>query len=296
MLVSTTDAKGHITHCNHAFVAVSGFSYEELIVQSHNLVRHPDMPPEAYRDMWQTIGRGRPWTGMVKNRRKNGDHYWVQANVTPILDQGKPRGYMSVRIKPTPQQVQAAEALYSQMRASRDAGQKRPPMVLRGGEVRYTGLRGLAGRLRRVTITGRLGLGLAGMVLLGMLPQLVEAFGTRLPAMAQLALQLASLVVGALLLMTWFSRSFGDAISAAEHFANDLAGCNLRDGCFLEARIGHARVTGADLVGWGFRRDLQLSSAQLSVFTAREITITSSTSIKVEWSNWINFTLVPTGE
>jgi len=227
MLLSTTDTRGHITHCNHAFVAVSGFSYEELIGQSHNLVRHPDMPPEAYRDMWQTIGRGRPWTGMVKNRRKNGDHYWVQANVTPILDQGKPKGYMSVRIKPTPQQVQAAEALYAQMRASRDAGQKRPPMVLRGGEVRYTGLRGLAGRLRRVTITGQLGFGLAGMVLLGMLPQLAEAFGTRLPAMAQLALQLASLVVGALLLLTWFSRSFGTAISAAEHFADDLAGCNL---------------------------------------------------------------------
>jgi len=122
MLVSTTDTKGNIAHCNHAFVAVSGFTYDELIGQSHNLVRHPDMPPEAHKDMWQTIGRGRPWTGMIKNRRKNGEHYWVQANVTQILDNGKPKGYMSVRIKPNREQVQGAETLYAQMRAARESG------------------------------------------------------------------------------------------------------------------------------------------------------------------------------
>ena len=227
MLVSTTDTKGNITHCNHAFVAVSGFSYDELIGQSHNLVRHPDMPPEAYKDMWQTIGRGQPWTGMVKNRRKNGDHYWVQANVTPILDGGKPKGYMSVRIKPTAEQVRTAEALYGQMRLWRESGNKRPAFVLRSGEVRYTGLLGLAGRLRRVTIVSRLGFGLAGVVLLGMVPQMLEMLGLHLSGVEQLGLQLASLVLGGLLLLGWFSRSFGTAISAAERFADDLAGCNL---------------------------------------------------------------------
>ncbi|NDG50626.1 MAG: PAS domain S-box protein, partial [Rhodospirillales bacterium] len=226
-LVSTTDTKGNITHCNHAFVSVSGFSYDELIGQSHNLVRHPDMPPEAYKDMWQTIGRGRPWTGMVKNRRKNGDHYWVQANVTPILENGKPKGYMSVRIKPTAEQVRAAEALYAQMRLWRETGRKRTAFVLRSGEVRYTGLRGLAGRLRRITITSRLGFGLAGMVLLGMVPELLDVLGLHLEPLEQVGLQLASLVLGALLLLGWFSRSFGTAIRAAEHFADDLAGCNL---------------------------------------------------------------------
>jgi len=135
MLVSMTDTKGTITHCNHAFVETSGFTYEELIGQPHNLVRHPDMPPEAYKDMWQTIGHGQPWTALVKNRRKNGDHYWVQANVTPILENGKPKGYMSVRIKPSRQDVQAAEALYAQMRADSQAGKS--PIYLRGGEVRY---------------------------------------------------------------------------------------------------------------------------------------------------------------
>ena len=108
MLVSTTDTKGVITHCNAAFRETSGYSYDELIGQPHNLVRHPDMPPQAFRDMWQAIGRGQTWTGLVKNRRKNGDFYWVRANVTPIMEGDKPRGYMSVRTKPTREEVREA--------------------------------------------------------------------------------------------------------------------------------------------------------------------------------------------
>ena len=122
MLVSSTDTKGFITHCNRAFVDVSGYTYEELIGQNHNLIRHPDMPPEAYKDMWQTIGRGRPWTGYVKNRRKNGDHYWVEANVTPIMEGGKPVGYLSVRKVPSREQVRAAEGLYAKIAAERESG------------------------------------------------------------------------------------------------------------------------------------------------------------------------------
>jgi aerotaxis receptor len=91
ILVSTTDLSGHITHCNRGFVEASGFDYSELLGQAHDIVRHPDVPPEAFKDMWSTIGRGRPWTGIVKNRRKNGDHYWVQANVTPVMEAGKPK-------------------------------------------------------------------------------------------------------------------------------------------------------------------------------------------------------------
>ncbi len=120
--MSTTDARGHITHCNTAFAEVSGYSYDELMGQPHNLIRHPDMPPEAFKDMWATIGRGRPWSGIVKNRRANGDHYWVEANVTPILDNGKPVGYMSVRFRPTREQVAAAEALYAKVAQERASG------------------------------------------------------------------------------------------------------------------------------------------------------------------------------
>lgn len=100
-LVSTTDLKGRILYCNAAFVAMSGFSREELLGQPHNIVRHPDMPEEAYRDMWQTIERGLPWSAPVKNRRKDGSYYWVLANVTPLMEGNAPVGYMSVRTQPT---------------------------------------------------------------------------------------------------------------------------------------------------------------------------------------------------
>ncbi len=73
LLMSTTDQKGVMQHCNGAFARVSGFEMHELMGQPHNLVRHPDMPPEAFKDMWHTIGKGRSWIGIVKNRRKNGD-------------------------------------------------------------------------------------------------------------------------------------------------------------------------------------------------------------------------------
>ena len=104
-LVSTTDTKGRILYCNEIFIEVSGYEKEELLGQPHNIVRHPDMPEEAYRDMWETIASGRPWSAPVKNRRKNGDHYWVVANATPLLENGKPTGYMSVRTEATREQI-----------------------------------------------------------------------------------------------------------------------------------------------------------------------------------------------
>lgn len=82
-LVSRTDRRGTIVYVNHAFVQASGFSEAELIGQPHNVIRHPDMPPAAFADFWRTLQAGRPWVGMVKNRRKDGDHYWVLAHVTP---------------------------------------------------------------------------------------------------------------------------------------------------------------------------------------------------------------------
>ena len=115
-LVSTTDLQSHISYCNPAFVEVSGYDRAELIGQPHNLVRHPDMPAEAFRDMWATLKANEPWTALVKNRRKNGDHYWVRANVTPVLEGSRVSGCMSVRTTPSRSEVAAAEALYRQMR------------------------------------------------------------------------------------------------------------------------------------------------------------------------------------
>lgn len=121
-LVSTTDTKGRILYCNPMFIEVSGFNKEELLGQPHNLIRHPDMPEEAFRDMWKTITSGRPWSAPVKNRRKNGDHYWVMANATPLLEDGHPVGYMSVRTEATRKQIEAAERLYATMRKEKESG------------------------------------------------------------------------------------------------------------------------------------------------------------------------------
>ncbi len=111
-IVSTTDLNGVILHGNQDFIEVSGFNAAELIGQNHHIVRHPDMPPAAFADLWQTLKNGKPWMGIVKNRRKNGDHYWVDAYVTPAIENGAVVGYQSVRQRPSRTLVANAERLY----------------------------------------------------------------------------------------------------------------------------------------------------------------------------------------
>jgi aerotaxis receptor len=109
---SKTDIHGNITFVNQDFLNISGFSEAELLGAPQNIVRHPDMPAEAFADFWRTLKAGKAWTGLVKNRCKNGDHYWVEANAAPIIDNGQIVGYTSVRRKPSREQVQAADAAY----------------------------------------------------------------------------------------------------------------------------------------------------------------------------------------
>lgn len=111
-LVSTTDHRGVITYANDAFCEVAGYSREELVGKNHNMVRHPDMPKAAFKDMWSNIERGHSWRGMVKNLCKDGRYYWVDAFVTPIFEQDQLIGYQSVRVKPERRYVQRAERLY----------------------------------------------------------------------------------------------------------------------------------------------------------------------------------------
>jgi aerotaxis receptor len=121
-LMSTTDPNGTIVYANSAFVEVSAFSAKELIGQPHNIIRHPDMPGEAFADMWRTLKAGEPWTGLVKNRRKTGDHYWVRTNAVPVIRGGEQVGYMSVRTKPQREEIEAAEDLYRKMREGKLSG------------------------------------------------------------------------------------------------------------------------------------------------------------------------------
>ncbi|MCP5244637.1 MAG: PAS domain-containing protein [Burkholderiales bacterium] len=115
LILSTTDTKGRITYVNPTFIEVSGFTKEELIGKAHNIVRHPDMPPEAFEDLWKTLKAGLPWTGLVKNRRKNGDYYWVLGNATPLMDNGRITGYLSVRTKPPRELVEKTIPIYRQV-------------------------------------------------------------------------------------------------------------------------------------------------------------------------------------
>ncbi|VAX13915.1 Methyl-accepting chemotaxis protein I (serine chemoreceptor protein) [hydrothermal vent metagenome] len=116
-IVSKTDLKGRITYINQYFLDISGFTEQELIGKSHNIVRHPEMPSAAFQDLWKHMKLGRPWVGMVKNRCKNGDYYWVEAHVTPMYENGNCIGYMSVRTKPSREQVSEAEELYRDINA-----------------------------------------------------------------------------------------------------------------------------------------------------------------------------------
>ena len=185
-LVSKTDTKGRITYVNPAFAEVSGFAEDELLGKPHNIVRHPDMPPAAFSDMWKTLQAGEPWTGLVKNRRKNGDFYWVVANVVPVKEGGRVAGYMSVRTRPARDQVQEAEALYRRFNEGNARG-----LALRRGAVVRTGPWARLLALRNLPLGRRLALMLGSQAaLLLALACALEGLGWRLLAGAGAVLTL----------------------------------------------------------------------------------------------------------
>jgi len=121
-LISTTDIKGKITHANNCFSEIAGYSQAEMLGRPHNLVRHEDMPKAAFKELWEHLKQGRAWMGMVCNRSKNGDYYWVDAYVTPVYKDNELQGYQSVRVKPAPDHRNAANRLYARMKKRAAAG------------------------------------------------------------------------------------------------------------------------------------------------------------------------------
>jgi aerotaxis receptor len=200
-IVSSTDLQGNINYANPYFIEVSGFTEEELMGAPQNLVRHPDMPVEAFADLWSTIKSGMPWTGLVKNRCKNGDYYWVLANVTPVIEQGKPVGYLSVRTKPTREQVRQADDLYRQFKA----GNPNRMRIVNGRGV-STGIAARLAAMTRISLNRQIAAAttlLVGVLLLQALALLVMDDAT----MMKMHNWLGGAAVFAMLGMLLFGRS-----------------------------------------------------------------------------------------
>ena len=165
-IVSKTDLKGVIIYANDDFVRISGFSREELIGKSHNIVRHPDVPAEFFEDMWKSLKAGRPWTGVVKNRCKNGDYYWLLNNAAPFYENDQLVGYMSVRLKASPEQIKAANDAYQLFRDG-----KAGDLKIQDGKVVKSTLLGELNLFKNFTVKSRL------TFLIGLLSLLMMVIG-----------------------------------------------------------------------------------------------------------------------
>lgn len=239
-LISITDLTGKITYCNDNFINVSGFTSEELLGQPHNNVRHPDMPQETFRDMWATIKSGLPWTALVKNRRKNGDYYWVRANVTPVRDGDRTVGFLSVRSRAADEEIAAAERLYAVMRQETERKLRRH--TLHHGQLV---LRTLTGRLARW-----LNPGLCGQI------TAISTFAAGGPLLAQVGgaplWGAAATATGCVALSSWLlMRQTVKPLRQVVAVANLMAGGDL------------TRVV--PLTGRGEIAQIQLALAQLNV-------------------------------
>lgn len=213
-IVSRTDLKGRITFVNDDFIEASGFAESELIGEPHNILRHPDMPEAAFADMWATLKAGRPWTGMVKNRCKNGDYYWVIANATPIREGNSVVGYMSVRTRASREQVQAAEHLYQLFRDGKAKG-----WAIHEGKGVKLGLLNSVVRLsERLSLGGKFALLGLGSVL----ASLAAAAAANSGNLALLAVPVAILLltlIGGLRLSSALGQSLENATEHLERFA-----------------------------------------------------------------------------
>ncbi len=225
-LISKTDLAGRIIYANPAFVEVSGFSREELIGEPHNIVRHPDMPSAVFADLWHTLKQGRSWVGVVKNRRKDGGFYWVLAHASPIIEQGELTGFASVRVRAKPQDIQAAEQFYQELRDGRNRSR-----TIRAGQITarswrrpFTGLRFLAGPslLAAFLRKGLLNLGITGGII-------AMVLNTEMPRQSMILLA-SALGIGTFMILAYqavLMRRVLGSFQTATHIAQQIAAGNL---------------------------------------------------------------------
>jgi len=269
-LVSVTDTKGRIIYCNSSFVSVSGYSKDELLGQPHNLIRHPDMPAEAFRDLWQTAESGLPWTGLVKNRSKNGDHYWVRANVTPMREGDQVTGYLSVRTEPSRIEIDAATVLYAKLQAQTKVN--KISLGLHHGLVVQTGWMGRLGRGARSTLVASGGVGVVMVLIAGF------ALSSALPLVMQFGWAMAVYVAMALLLGRYCRQQACRGLRQVTEYATRLAAGDLLS-------VGTSRQTGP-------MAQLQLALDQVAVNlrtvvldTKREVEIVRGAAMEIVAGN-----------
>ncbi len=199
-IVSTTDLKGSITYVNKDFIDISGFSEEETLGVNHNLVRHPDMPPAAFDNLWANIKQGKSWMGMVKNRCKNGDYYWVDAFVTPVYKNHKITGYQSVRLQPEEQFIKNAQSLYTKL--------NKPPSLLCGS---------LLNKLR-FGLMGKMIVAHISSILIG----LSAAFLLNMPLDGSFVVVLSSIFISAILMSGLISSPWQKAAKESKAIFDNL--------------------------------------------------------------------------
>jgi aerotaxis receptor len=247
-IYSRTDLKGLITEANEAFCAISGFSRDEMVGQPHNLVRHPDMPEEAFDDLWRDLKAGRPWRGIVKNRRKDGGYYWVIANASPVRENGQVVGYQSVRARPSREEIAAAYSAYQRVKAGDKSIRIEHGKVVKN---RPEWLEALLSLKVQMWIMG------LGMMLAGILAMVEKATGSSLAA----SLHEFAMVAG-FLYAIYFVFFFAPSVNRDLELASEWMGKVLSTGNLTE-RLSISR---RDLVGSLARRaDTFVASVQATV-------------------------------
>ncbi|MCA1771501.1 MAG: PAS domain-containing protein, partial [Halomonas sp.] len=264
VLISRSDLKGNVTYANPTFVEVSGYSRDELVGAPHNIIRHPDMPEAAFKDLWKTLQAGTTWQGLVKNRRKNGDHYWVHATLAPLRDGDRIVGYTSVRRKASPKAVAKAEKIYAEMR---EKGKSRHYTLVRGA-IRRKGLTGIFARFKFTSLRAKLiGMVLAALLLLGMAGGLgiygLMASGERL---------------------TTLSRSGLDNVASLQHIAQTV-GEVLEE---LEPAVRNPRSVEADEMSEALTVQLDDLQSRWEAYQANEDASEALTSFGDALDSWSN--------